>query len=267
MTTLTQLWTTSPTWEVPPGWRQGRGAWGGLVVGQIITAAEQLGAGLPVRSEHVSILGPVMAGPVSVEVNPLRVGVATRAVEVTLRRGDEVDTRATVVFGADRAPTPLSSVPVQRTSPPPARTGDFLILGPPLAPEFCEQLRFAPVQGLPYGEVPDLVTTGWVSLPPDSDDPLTPAIIGALSDAWWTATLTGFGPGDAQAGPPPLATLDFMVTFPTPPGTADWSVGLWHEGRVIAGEGGYLTEERDLWTADGVLVAHNTQVVAVGKSR
>ncbi|MFM7146377.1 MAG: acyl-CoA thioesterase domain-containing protein, partial [Actinomycetales bacterium] len=73
------------TWRVPAGWEQGRGAWGGLVVGACLEAVQQAGVAAdgaeadgsqarPVRTVTAHLMGPVLAGTANVEVAAVRVG-------------------------------------------------------------------------------------------------------------------------------------------------------------------------------------------------
>ncbi len=253
---------------MPPGWRQGRGVWGGLVVGQIITAA---GHDLPddrlaPRSVWVSMLGPVIPGVVECDVHDLRVGKATLAREVTLRdAAGNLLTRSVVVFGVPRHPTSVSEPPAAPADPP-ATPGQEVAIGPPIAPEFISHLRFAPVTGFPYGGAPEFVTAGWVGLKPADAEPLTTAVVAALSDAWWSTSIVGIDGAALTENPPPVATLDFALSFPQ--AAVDepdvWSTGLWHTGRIVGGNDGYLTELRTLHSPAGRLLAVNTQVQAIG---
>jgi acyl-CoA thioesterase len=269
---LSELWTTGDTWNVPEGWRQGRGAWGGLVTGQVVTAAshELPDERLRPRSVWVSMLAPVLAGPVSCTVRDLRVGTGTMGREVTLTGPDGgLWTRAVVVYGVPRLPNAVSN-PAAIPADPAPQPGTVVPLGPPLAPEFTTQLRFAPVVGFPFsGATDQLVTAGWVGLAEQSDDPLTPAMVAALADAWWTTSLVGLDAAAMADGPPPVATLDFALSFPEPaePEPSVWRTGLWHTGRVVGGHEGYLTEVRTLHSPAGRLLAVNTQMQAVGRTR
>ncbi|MFM2437911.1 MAG: hypothetical protein RLZ55_728, partial [Actinomycetota bacterium] len=179
MVTLTQLWTTEPVWQVPAGWRQGRGAWGGLVAGQVMTAAS---ADLPderlaARSLWIAMLGPVLAGDVRCEVRDLRRGRATLAREVTLSNSDgELLTRGVVVFGVPRTDSEVADAAPGAPNPKPAPDAVRMSLPVPPAPEFISRMAFAPVDGFPFSGAARLLTTGWISLGDDSADTLTPAI-------------------------------------------------------------------------------------------
>lgn len=277
VTTLEHFWTTDDVWHVPTGWRQGRGAWGGMVAGQVIVAASgavtaATGSELPVRSAHIAMLGAVPSGDVYVATTMLRAGSATAAVEVTIRADGDLLTRATVIFGRQRQATPVSAVAEADVEVPDPAAATFVPVGPPFAPEFTTQLRFAPVAGLPYSAANPMSAEGWISLPETATDRPTAAIFAALVDGWWTAALTGFGPEVMETGLPPLATLDFLATFPSSEeevrqslGADPWQVGLYHHGHILAGTDGYLTEVSSLHAPDGRLLVSNTQVVAVGR--
>jgi hypothetical protein len=215
------------------------------------------------------MLAPVKSGPVTCTATELRSGTATLAREVTLAdEHGELLTKATVVFGIPRDPTEVSAP--EAAAPEIALTeGAAVPIGPPLAPEFTQHLRFAPVVGIPYSGQPDLISAGWVGLQPADREPLTPAIVAALSDAWWTTSIVGIDGAQHSSGPPPVATLDFALSLPQPVAEDPevWDTGLWHCGRVVGGSDGYLTELRTLHSPAGRLLAVNTQMQAIGGSR
>jgi len=67
------------SWDVPAGWLQGRGAWGGLVIAASVNAVEvtqQQSADRRVRSVTAHMFGPLPAGTARIDVAPLRVGSA-----------------------------------------------------------------------------------------------------------------------------------------------------------------------------------------------
>lgn len=272
MVNLTPIWTTEGTWVVPDGWQQGRGAWGGLVTGQVLTAVVSVTAERPElvpRSLYVAMLGPVPTGEVSVSVMQLRAGRSTVSHEVTLRSpAGSVLTRATVISGRRRTPTPVSARVADLPAPPDPTAASTLAIGPPMAPVFTSQLDFRPVSGFPFSGVEELSCEGWVGLGADSTETLTAPIIAALIDAYWTAAIVGLDLAAAAEGIP-FSTLDFSMHFPSEPPAitaADlWRTGLWHTSRVTGGRDGYLTEERMLRAASGEVLATNSQLLAVGR--
>ncbi|MFZ8925801.1 MAG: hypothetical protein ACO3CU_03440, partial [Candidatus Nanopelagicales bacterium] len=47
------------------------------------------------------------------------------------------------------------------------------------------------------------------------------------------------------------------------PASVDASAPLLHRGRMLGLAHGYSTESRELWTPDGRLAVHNSQVIAI----
>ena len=77
---------TSFTVEIPTGWEQGKGAYGGLVLGMLVRAVEltEPDPQRIVRSLAAEIPAPVMPGPARIVIEPLRRG---GAVSVHRRHG------------------------------------------------------------------------------------------------------------------------------------------------------------------------------------
>ena len=253
------------SWHVPPGWAQGRGAWGGLGVGMAVRTAEhadrlleQDGAPRIVREVSVDMLGPVPVGESLVREAPLRVGSGTSAWRVVVGTEPDVLVSASVVLGRARGGDQPTMVDERLTPPdsPPWSDVAAVPLAPPLAPEFTERLEFRPLTGLPYqGRVEDVVS--WVRLP--EPEPVDAALALGLVDAMWPATLV------TLSEPRPMATLTFAASLLVDPATIDPAQPLLHRGRLVSRREGYATETRELWTPDGRLAVFNTQVMVVIK--
>ena len=216
------------------------------------------------------MMAPVPAGPVRCEVTDLKRGSAVWVRRVTLSGEDgEQLTAATVVFGAPRLPTGASDFAAGAPVVEPQSDIERVPMGPPLAPEFIAQLSYRPSVGFPYSATEGRFTAGWIGPVAGYSDPLTPAVIAAYADAWWVACLAALDGSALTDGPPPVATVDFSLTFPQDPpvGAVVDVEGLWHVGEIVAGEGGYITEVRRLYDPEGRLLALNNQVVAIGSRR
>ena len=253
------------SWHVPPGWAQGRGAWGGLGVGMAVRTAEhadrllaQDGDARLVREVSVDMLGPVPVGESLVREEPLRIGSGTSAWRVVVGTEPDVLVSASVVLGRARGgdqPTMLDERLAPPASPPWPDVA-AVPLAPPLAPDFTERLEFRPLTGLPYqGRVEDVVC--WVRLP--EPEPFDAALALGLVDALWPATLV------TLSEPRPMATLTFAASLLVDPATIDPAQPLLHRGRLVSRREGYATETRELWTPDGRLAVFNTQVMVVIK--
>lgn len=253
------------SWNVPPGWAQGRGAWGGLGVGMAVRTAEHADRLLAqeaepriVREVSVDMLGPVPVGPSLVHETPMRVGSGTSAWRIVVGSEPDVLVSASVVLGRARGgdqPT-MRDARLEPPASPPWADVAVVPLAPPLAPEFTERLEFRPISGLPYqGRVEDVVC--WVRLP--DEEPVDAALALGLVDALWPATLVTF------SALRPIATLTFSASLLVDPATIDPSQPLLHRGRLVSRREGYATETRELWTPDGKLAVFNTQVMVVIK--
>lgn len=254
-------------WQVPPGWAQGRGAWGGLGVGMAVRAAEQADRLLEhegdaparvVREVSVDMLAPVPVGASLVREAPLRIGSGTSAWRVVVGAEPDVLVSASVVLGRARSGDQPTMVDARLTPPasPPWTDVAAVPLAPPLAPEFTQQLEFRPLAGLPYqGRTEDVVC--WVRMP--EPEPVDAALALGMVDALWPATLV------TLSEPRPMATLTFAASLLVDPATIDPAAPLLHRGRLVSRREGYATETRELWTPDGRLAVFNTQVMVVIK--
>lgn len=268
MASFTELTTVRDgRWSVREGWLQGRGAWGGLIVGTAVGAAlarhaDRGGdATFGVREVSAHMLAPVPVGDWPVAVEALRVGSGTATYRIDVRDdgvlGDEqVLAGCTVVMGRARAADlaeyrdPGMSMP----DVPPWPDVPAVALGAPMAPEFTQHVEFRPVAGWPYqGSTDDVVC--WVRFP-DGSVPDAARLLG-LVDALWPAALV------AVSTMRPMATLTFTATLHVDPATVDPGQPLLHRGHLVALDDGYAAETRTLWTPDGRLAVCNTQVIAI----
>lgn len=262
-------------WQVPDGWAQGRGVWGGLVVATAVRAAEDAeaayiagsgsGAGAgsrAVRAITVQMMAPLAPGEVAVRTSELRRGSATAMWRVGFA-ADEVGVSAegVVVLADPRAPD-LAGVQGVMPSVTQWREAPVVEIGPPIGPEFAPHLEFRPLAGYPYtGTTDDVVS--WIApraprgAQHDSGARYDAGALLGLVDALWPTALIWV------TQPRPMATLTFTASLLVDPTTVPVGEPLLHRGRLIAAADGYVTESRELWTADGRLAVHNTQVLAI----
>ena len=247
-------------WQVPDGWQQGRGAWGGLVIAAIVRAAGQAEAEAgygqrPVRSVSAQIVAPVVVGTAHVEASEVRRGSATATWAVSIVSDDATAVHATVVFGDDRSGEPIPHEPPAAVDMPSWEDLAVVDIGPPLAPPFLQHLRMRPVSGLPYtGSVDDIVV--WLSYPQGR---LDAAAMLALVDGPWPVPLVRI----TQARP--MATLSFMATALIDPAEIDGDQPLLFRSELLGERAGYATERRQLWTPDGRLAVENLQLITIIK--
>jgi acyl-CoA thioesterase len=247
------------TLTVLDGWRQGRGAYGGLTIAAAIRAIEAK-VGDPsrlVRSVTAEIPGPTLPGEATFTVDILRSGSSLSVARAALAQSGEVTTHAVAVLAKDRdAPSP----PTWRDlTPPPAPAWSSLEpIAPPVSgrPEFTQYFEYRHVAGVPFVvEGGPAQAVGWIR-PREPARRRDAAYIAALVDAWWPAVFV------RMTAPRPLGTITFVLEIVGDP-SAIGDAPLLYRGTVPVAGNGYFLETRELWTADGTLLALNHQTFAV----
>lgn len=254
--TLAEVTTPAPdgTLRIHDGWRQGRGAYGGLTIAAAIRAIESRVADprRKVRTVTAEIPGATLPGEAAFTVDVLRAGNSVTVARAALAQGGEVTTHAVAVLAASRS---IGDPPTWRELAPPAAPPWRELpafLGP--GPEFAQHFEYRIVAGSPTGDGA-AQTIGWLR-PRDPGAPRDAAFLAAVIDAWYPAALV------RMKAMRPMATIAFTLEI-VDDLVGDADAPLLYRGTVpVAGEGYYL-ETRELWTADGRLLALNHQTFAV----
>lgn len=179
--------------DVPPGWRQGPGAYGGIGAAMVLRAMAACAGGRPVRTVSIQYCAPLPEGRHAVTVVRERVGIATTFASARLVAADRVVLHAIGTFGEDRS-ADLDREPA-RLDPaiPPADALASTPLPCPPYPEFLGRydVRLA-VGGLPYSGVDTERIGAWLRLrePEPVDPPLAVALLDAMPPAALTRTRT-----------------------------------------------------------------------------
>lgn len=244
-------------WSVPEGWQQGRGAFGGIVVGAMmraVTGAE----GDPsrrIRSVTAELVGPVPAEQVELRVELLRRGNAVSSWRAWIAHAGEVLAHAVVVCGADRPAAPSWAVP----SPPLPAVPPVVDLPRSVAPVFSQHFAYRPTGALPFTGSAVAETAGYVrarSAARVRDD----AFVAAHADAYWLAAMPTFD------GPRPAATVAFTLhLLHSLAEVKDAEGPLFHTATSPHCRAGYASETRELYAASGELLAINHQLIAIIK--
>ncbi len=256
-TALTPLADGTYAWSVPDGWQQGRGAWGGLVVGALVRALTAVEPA-PVRSVSVQMMAPAEVGDHRVTVSPLRRG---RSMTTWLAHACAADGTAvasmTAVTGQARSAIGLGpdlSAEEPGAPLPPAADLPTVPFAPPVGPPFGQHLEFALVRGLPMsGDGPRI--DGWVRLR-DTPEASAPWLLG-LVDSYWPAVLP------ALDHVPRIATVSFAANLLVDPATLDPARPLAYHSYVAAHADGFTSEHRQLRTDAGRLLVDNVQSIVV----
>ncbi len=242
--------------DLPDGWQQGRGAFGGVVFGLLVRAMEMYSADSTrsLRTFSGDIAGPVLPGSLRLETEMLRRGKNQSNVQARLRQGSDTLAVATGVFSAPRR-VPLPSFERK----PPERADwdqiDVVPVEPPFGPDFARAYEYRPTGPMPFAGGRVAETAGFIRerVPPSRRD--APSMVG-LIDAWWP---TLFSIDETFR---PMATISFMAELLVEPTDLDASERLFHRARMVSLTDGFFVELRELWSGD-VCVAMNQQTFAV----
>jgi acyl-CoA thioesterase len=239
-------------------WYQGRGAYGGVVAGQLLRAMEHVVAdpSRPLRSFTVHFCAPATEGEAELSVRIERSGKLVTHATARTENAAGVVSVATATFGIPRASSAHYLDVKRPEAPPPSEVG--VVPEDVPMPTFCQffEYRFC-VGSAPYsGGEPRL--GGWIR-PKGEPLPLDAALCVGLLDAYPPSVLC------ALTELRPVASVDFTVhffqTLPRPmdrPGAYYLRTGTsrW------AGEG-FAEDLQELWTEEGELIAQCRQCIAV----
>lgn len=252
-------------WQVPDQWQQGRGAFGGLVVGALVRALEaervdlEGSAEQTLRSLTATLCGPVMPGQAHLKIEALRLGSGTSTFAISITQDDELRAHAVALFGRARAASEGS----WQDEPVPAmsdwRALDPIPVGPPLGPVFAQHFEYRPLGLLPFGGPSQpRQAQGWIRArePGSTRDA---AFLAGLIDCWWPATYT------ALTQPRPMATVTYTLEIIDAWGDLALDEALFYSAHAPVSAQGYTVEFRQLWAPDGRLLALNQQTIAIIK--
>ncbi len=240
--------------DIPDGWQQGRGAFGGLSLGIMVRALEDTaGPERPLRTVSAQLLAPVLPGEVTLAVEKLREGNAVSTLRITMTQNGEVVAHGVGVHGGAR-PSGPSWQRVEPPSPLPWRELTPMTGPSPPAPVFTQHFEVRTVASLPFMGGTATID-GWVR-PRAAASRRDAAWVAAVADAWWPVVVV------EMTTPRPIGTITFgLQLFGVEPDDAP----LRYRATAPAAADGYITELSELWTEDGRLVAMNQQVIAVIK--
>lgn len=242
--------------DVPAGWRQGRGAFGGLCIAAMIRAIEARVAdpSRRVRSVTAELPGPVEAGRADIAIDVLRAGSSVTTARAALSQGGIVKTHVVATIAAPRK---ASDVAWQDLAPPdaPAWTELAPLPASPMFPEFAQHFEYRVVDGIPTSGTAARAV-GWVRA--RNPGALRDAgFVAAMCDVWWPASLVRF------TRMRPAATIVYTLDIVGTLDGLDPEAPLLYRGTVPVLADGYFLETRELWGSDGRLVALNHQTFAL----
>ncbi len=242
--------------EVPAGWKQGRGVFGGLIVGALVRSMEQLaGPERALRSVTSEICGPTQTGAFTVKVEMLREGSAVSTIAARLLQNSEVQAHAVGVFGKSRADHRVV-VDMPRPDMPDWRAVEVAEVGPPVAPEFTPHFEFRLISGVPFSGSTEARTSAFVK-PKNPGTRRDAAWVAATADACWPALFA------TETELRPIATIAYTLQLIRSPEGLDPEAPLYYRATDVSIREGYVVEFRELWAPDGQLIALNQQTIAI----
>jgi acyl-CoA thioesterase len=258
MASLTEALTPRPVGDhyqldVLEGWRQGRGAFGGLVIGALIRAIEHRMADptRKVRTVTAEIPAAVMQGTVDITVEPLRHGKNLSTLRAALSQDGEIRSHAVAILAASRGGAAVAWNDLTAPVVPPWQD---------IAPfsggaEFARHFEYRIAEGAIFSGGAATVL-GWIRAanPGPTRDA---AYIAAMADAWWPAAF------NRLTAPRPMATIAYTLDIFAGLDGLDPAAPLIYRARVPVCAEGYFVETRELWGDDGRLVAINHQTFAI----
>jgi len=258
VTTLAEATTPAAdgTLVIAPGWRQGRGAFGGLTIAAAIRAIE-LRVADPrrlVRSVTAELPGPTVVGTARFAVEILRSGSSVTVARAALEQNGDVTTHAVAILAATRDAGDIAWRELAMPQAPDWRTLHEMPWNEQF-PEFSRHFAYRIVAGIPFRRDANS-TLGWIAAR-EPGAPRDAAYIAALMDAWFPAVLVRI------AAPRPLATIAYTLEIVDGLDGLDPAAPLLYRGTVPVAANGYFLETRELWGSDGRLVALNHQTFAV----
>jgi hypothetical protein len=247
------------TWDVPDGWQQGRGAWGGLVAAGVVRAVQTSDTARPLRTLSLHLSAPLEVGAATVHVEPVRVGSALSTWQVTVDSAPgETAAHAVAITGSPRAhDLHAAARGWGRAAPPDLPPWDTVAPIPhglPQTPTFLQHVDLRVVHGHMLTGA-DAYAAGYVSFA--ELDGWDAAGLLAIVDAWWPTAFVGM---DALRA---VATVNYLAHLLVDPVTVKPGVPLAYEASLSAAHDGFTSETRRLWTLDGRLAVENHQSIVI----
>lgn len=241
--------------DVPAGWEQGRGAFGGLTLGALVRAIEacEPDRARVVRTVTGELAGPVLAGPAEIRVTPMRRGKNQSNLRADLVQDGTILATASTVLSTPRT----SGIAIDR--PKAAHTSfeatPLLALSSALPARFAHHFEYRLTGPGPFAGGTDPIASGWIALREPLEAMDAPGLVAHL-DAYWTAIMS------VEPTPRPFATITFVAELLVDPSTLSATEPFFHDARVLASANGFIVEERALYQRER-LVAMNHQTFAM----
>jgi acyl-CoA thioesterase len=243
--------------RIDTSWSAPNGPNGGYLAAIVLRAliAELADDARPARSITCHYLRPPAAGDVRIEVREERAGRSVTALSARL-----LCVLALAAFAIDREGAADYATTAPDVPPPDAVR---VAPAPDGAPPMVRKFEVRPAIGpRPFSGAEEAVTGGWIRLADPS--PADAPALAMYADAWLPAPFTRL------VEPVAAPTIDLTVHFRAPGAAAALGAAdpVLASFRSTTSAEGFFEEDGELWSADGVLLAHSRQLaLLVGAGR
>lgn len=257
--------------RIDRGWWIVKGPNGGYVAA-ILLRAMQAAAGdaeRAPRSLTVHFTAPPAEGPVRIETRLERAGRSLSTVSARMLQEGRRVALALGAFSRPREALEVHSAPMPE-APPPERCPSLEALGPaaPAGMTLRERLEsryvFGPDPAAAGGTAPaaEARSGGWIRLA-EGARPLDAPLATLFCDAWPPAVFSWVAPERLSSGVPTVdLTVHFRGRLP-PPGMGAGELVL-AAFRSREAREGFVEEEGELWSREGLLLAQSRQLAVIG---
>jgi acyl-CoA thioesterase len=255
--TLTAIHTVSEgkfAIDVPDGWQQGRGTYGGFGLACLVRAIEttEPNGERPLRTLNAELCGPLMPGNAEINVEVLRRGAGMTAVSARTIQNGGVVAHATALLGRAREGLAYNGL-----SQPNLQASGLLVEMPENGPwpPFARFFEYRNVGAFPFTGHDVAQVETWVRMR-DPGKTFDMAHLHGLADATWPAMFP------ALKVVQPMSTISFTLQTFGPWDGLRTDAPIYHRGRVLWARDGHSAEMREIWSEEGRLLAINHQTFA-----
>jgi acyl-CoA thioesterase len=243
------------TIDVPDGWQQGRGAFGGYSVACLIRAIETVepNGDRPLRNVNAELCAPLLVGPAEIRVEVLRRGGGMTTVTARTIQAGEVVAHATALLGKSRDGEAYDGL-----SAPDLKVPGTLLPQEGPWPRFTKFFEYRNVGAFPFTGNREARVETWVRMR-EPGQTFDAAHVAALADATWPAMFP------TQTMLRPMSTISFTLQTFGPWDGMRTDAPIYHRANVFWSRNGHAAEMREIWSEDGRLLAINQQLFATTK--
>ena len=246
--------------RIDPGWWIVRGPNGGYVAALVLRAmAAAVGdAARTPRSLTIHYTSPPAAGPAEIDTAVERAGRTMTTVSARLSQGGKLRAVALAAFGTPRTGPELRDATMPEVAPPERAAP----LPPPLAEiPLRQRYESRSAFGAIGARTSEAVTGGWIRLREEPHGVEAP-LVAAYTDAWPPAVFTRIDPTGITGGVPTVdLTVHFRAPWPAHLDPTDFALVVF---RTRVARDGFLEEDGEVWTRDGLLLAQSRQLALFG---